>query len=163
MSTRVVEIRPATVDDARTLVLRAADREEVEALTGRDPHEVLVESVARSASAWAGLADGTLVCLFGVVPLTPIGVTGVPWLLGSDAVTRYGRPFLRRNRVYLREMLRAFPVLRNVVDARNAVAIRWLQWLGFTLGVPQPMGVRGLPFIPFTMLAPRGGEGSAPC
>ena len=46
-------------------------------------------------------------------------------------------------------MLREFPVLRNVVDARNTVSIRWLVWLGFTIGTPQPMGVRGLPFIPF--------------
>ena len=154
MSAPAVEIRPATVADALTLVLRQADREEVEALTGRDPREALVESVARSASAWAGLADGELVCLFGVVPMTLVGVTGIPWLLGAESVTRYGRPFLRRNRAWLREMRHAFPVLRNVVDARNTVSIRWLEWLGFTLGTPQPMGVRGLPFIPFEMSAP---------
>jgi len=150
----LVEIRPATVEDAPALVLRQADREEVEALTGRDAREALVESVVRSAAAWAGLANGELVCLFGVVPVSLVGVTGIPWLLGSDAVTRYGRPFLRRNRAYLREMLREFPVLRNVVDARNTVSIRWLEWLGFTLGTPQPMGVCGLPFIPFEMSAP---------
>ena len=154
MSAPVVEIRPAMVEDALALVLRQADREEVKALTGRDPREALVESVERSAAAWAGLANGELVCLFGVVPVSLVGVTGIPWLLGSDAVTRYGRPFLRRNRTYLREMLREFPVLRNVVDARNTVSIRWLEWLGFTFGAPQPMGVRGLPFIPFTMSAP---------
>ena len=90
MSAPPVEIRPATAGDAVTLVLRAADREEVEALTGRDPRAVLVESVERSASAWAGVANGELVCLFGVVPMTLAGVTGVPWLLGSDAVARYG-------------------------------------------------------------------------
>jgi hypothetical protein len=150
----LVEIRPATVEDALALVLRQADREEVEALTGRDAREALVESDVRSAAAWAGLANGELVCRFGVVPVSLVGVTGIPWLLGSDAVTRYGRPFLRRNRAYLREMLREFPVLRNVVDARNTVSIRWLEWLGFTLGTPQPMGVCGLPFIPFEMSAP---------
>lgn len=146
-----VEIRPATFRDALTLVLRKADREEVEALSGRDPRAVLVESVERSTSAWAGTADGKLVCLFGVVPMTLIGVTGVPWLLGSDDVCAYSRQFLRRNRAYVRGMLEEYPVLRNVVDVRNAVSIRWLGWLGFTLGAPQPMGARGLPFIPFGM------------
>ncbi|MCW5737791.1 MAG: hypothetical protein KIS73_26965 [Enhydrobacter sp.] len=153
MSPPVVEIRPATFRDALTLVLRRADREEVEALSGRDPRGVLVESVEKSSSAYAGLADGELVCLFGVVPLSLVGVTGVPWLLGSDAVCAYSRPFLRRNKTYVHEMLREFPVLRNVVDARNAVSIRWLQWLGFTLGTPQPMGASGRPFIPFSMEA----------
>ncbi len=149
-----VEIRPATLRDALTLVLRRADREEVEALSGRNPREVLVESVERSSSAWAGLADGELVCLFGVVPLTLSGVTGIPWLLGSPAVCDYSRQFLRRNKAFVRAMLQEYPVLKNVVDARNTVSIRWLRWLGFTMGEPTPMGTAGLPFIPFEMSAP---------
>ena len=56
--------------------------------------------------------------------------------------------------LYLTQMHEVHPVLRNVVDARNTVSIRWLEWLGFTLGTPQPMGVCGLPFIPFEMSAP---------
>jgi hypothetical protein len=148
-----IEIRPATVFDAVQLApnLRAADREEVEALSGRDPMDVLVASVEQSSSAWAGLANGNLVCLFGVVPATLIGVTGVPWLLGSNDVCAYSRQFLRRNRAYVHEMLQEYPILRNVVDERNSVSIRWLRWLGFTMGAPTPMGARGLPFIPFGM------------
>lgn len=149
-----VTIRPASFRDALILPLRRADRDEVEALSGRNPREVLVESVERSASAWAGLADGKLVCLFGCVPLTLIGVTGVPWLLGSDDVCAYSRAFLRRNRAYVAEMLAAFPILANVVDARNTVSVRWLRWLGFSMGSPAPMGLHGEPFIPFEMVAP---------
>lgn len=148
-----VTIRPATIEDARSLVLRQADREEVEALTGRDPSGVVAESVAASHKAWAGLAGDRLVCLFGVAPMSLAGVTGIPWLLGSDDVCRYSRAFLRRNRAYVHEMLVDFPVLRNVVDQRNAVSIRWLKWLGFRFGEPMPMGPRGLPFIPFQMEA----------
>lgn len=148
-----VSIVPATFRDSLVLELRRADREEVRALTGRSPRQVLVESVERSAMAWAGWADGNLVCLFGVVPVSLAGVTGVPWLLGSDEVCSYSRQFLRRNKDYVLEMLRAFPVLRNVVDARNEVSIRWLRWLGFKMQAPRPMGVHGLPFIEFTMRA----------
>lgn len=148
-----VDIRPATLRDALTLVLRRADREEVEALSGRNPREVLVESVERSSEAWAGWADGKLVCLFGVVPVSLAGVTGIPWLLGSDDVCGYSKAFLRRNRAYVRTMLDKFPVLRNVVDARNDVSIRWLKWLGFTFKGASPMGPRNLPFIAFEMRA----------
>lgn len=149
----VVDIRPATEADARALVLRKADREEVEALTGRDPQDVLVESVHTSAKAWSGLADGRLVCMFGVAPQSLIGAVGIPWLLGSPEVCTFSRQFLRRNKAYVREMLRDFPILRNVVDQRNAVSIRWLGWLGFRFGIPQPMGPQNLPFIPFQMEA----------
>lgn len=148
-----VEIRPATFNDALTLELRRADRDEVEAMSGRNPREALVEAVERSRMAWAGLADGKLVCLFGVAPLTLAGVTGVPWLLGSDDVCAYSRQFLRRNKDYVRQMLAEFPVLRNAVDARNAVSIRWLRWLGFQFGEATPMGPQRLPFIPFELRA----------
>ena len=147
----MVEIRPATFRDALVLNMRRADREEVEALSGRDPRAVLVESVEHSTYAWAGLADDKLVCLFGVAPASLVGVTGIPWLLGSDAICTYSRPFLRRNKLFVTEMLKEYPILRNVVDARNTVSIRWLRWLGFTMGEPAPMGARGLPFIPFAM------------
>lgn len=149
----VIEIRPATFRDALVLPLRRADREEVHALTGRNPREVLVESVRDSAQARAGFADGDLVCLFGVVPVSLAGVTGVPWLLGSDAVCNYSRQFLRRNKAYVADMLQEFPVLRNVVDVRNTVSIRWLRWLGFTFKETVPMGPRGLPFTRFEMRA----------
>lgn len=151
MTSPQVEIRPATLADAAVLDLRAADRAEVEALSGREPQEVLAESVERSAMAWAGCADGKLVCLFGVVPVSLAGVTGVPWLLGSDDVCAYSRAFLRCNKAYVRDMLHEFPVLRNVVDARNEVSINWLKWLGFELDAAEPMGVAGLPFHRFEM------------
>src|SRR6185503_21088417 len=106
-----VAIRPATFRDGLTLELRRADRDEVEALSGRNPRALLVESIEQSAMAWAGLADGRLVCLFGVVPQSLIGVTGRPWLLGSPEVCTFGRQFLRRNKAYVALMLADYPVL----------------------------------------------------
>lgn len=133
--------------------LRDADRAEVLALTGRDPTQVLRESVMDSAMAWAGCVDGLPACLFGVVPVSLAGVTGTPWLLGTDVVLGYSRAFLRRNKEYVGQMLAAFPILRNVVDARNEVSIQWLKWLGFKIDPAMPMGVDGLPFHPFEMRA----------
>ena len=37
----------------------------------------------------------------------------------------------RNTRPYLDEMLTAYPVLWNHIDARNAKSIRWLLWSGF--------------------------------
>ena len=36
-------------------------------------------------------------------------------------------------------------------DVRNTVAIRWLEWLGFTFGEPVGYGPLGMPFKPFCM------------
>lgn len=157
MSPPVVEIRPATVADAEHLAprLHLDDRTEVMAL-GRDPREALITSVGMSGEAWAGLADGELVCLFGVVPLTLVGVTGVPWLLGSPLVQTHGRTFLRLNRQYIDRWRQEYPVLRNMVHARHRRAVRWLQWLGFSLGDARPAPPFGEPFHHFIMETDRG-------
>jgi hypothetical protein len=50
-------------------------------------------------------------------------------------------------------MLADYPVLRNYVDQRNTVSIRWLRWLGFRMGEPAVMGAARVPFVPFEMSA----------
>jgi hypothetical protein len=131
-----------------------ADREEVEALSGRNPREVLIESVEPAASeAWAGLADGKLVCLFGVVPMSLIGVTGIPWLLGSDDVCAYSRPFLRRNRAYLHECCGNTRCCATwstpATTSRSAGCAGWA-----SRSASRADGRKGLPFIPFEMESP---------
>lgn len=44
-----------------------------------------------------------------------------------------------------------FALLTNYVDARNAVSIRWLRWLGFEIEPAAPFGIHGLPFHRFSM------------
>jgi GNAT superfamily N-acetyltransferase len=41
------------------------------------------------------------------------------------------------------------------VHAEYAEAIRWLRWLGFAIGPPQPRGPHGAPFRPFSIGALR--------
>jgi len=140
----VITKLPATEDDARelALLLRAEDRAEVLAL-GREPVEGLLEGLRSAREAWTWRDDGRIICMAGIGPLTLIGYTGVPWLLGSDLVPAHRRAFMVETRRTVARWLTIFPMLSNVVDARYAAAIRWLRWLGFTIGEPFPLG-RGL-------------------
>ncbi|WP_455153310.1 hypothetical protein [Bradyrhizobium cenepequi] len=38
------------------------------------------------------------------------------------------------------QLLERYPILRNFVDDRNTVSIRWLRWLGFKLHDPVVIG-----------------------
>jgi hypothetical protein len=148
----MITMTPATEEDARELapLLRAEDRAEIAALSGKDPAALLVESVAASWETTTYRADGALICIGGVAPLSLIGQTGVPWLMGTDLVPVHRKAFMRHSREAMPRWLARFPVLRNVVDARYAEAIRWLRWLGFHFGEPVNIGVAGLPFLPFS-------------
>lgn len=136
-----ITMLPATEEDACELapLLRAEDRDEVLAL-GLDPVDGLLQSVAGAHEAWTYRTDGRIICMAGVGPLSLIGATGVPWLLGSDLVPAHRRAFLVETRRAVARWLTFFPLLSNVVDARYDAAIRWLRWLGFTIGEPFPLG-----------------------
>lgn len=151
-----IDVIPATVEHARALAphMRVADAAEVWASGRLSPLEALERSLALSPLAWTGRVDGEPACLFGAASASLLGGDGVPWLLGSDLIEQYQSAFLRRNRGYIRQMQAVFPVLRNMVDARNEVSIRWLRWLGFTIEPAVPFGPFGLPFHPFILEAP---------
>lgn len=146
---RIVEATPDHADHVAQF-LRDADAAEVFASHGLDARTACRLSVVQSIEAWAGLADGEPVCLFGVAPVSLVDGEFSPWMLGAKALDRHAGAFLRRNRAMVRRWRRTYPVLFNQVDARNRASIRWLRWLGFEIGPPQPSGILGLPFHTFT-------------
>jgi hypothetical protein len=132
------------------LTMRQADRDEAIAQTGIHPALALGLSVGNSDAVWAGLADGKVLCVFGVSDVgDPSGDVGAPWMLGSDLLVVHQRKFLRHCAECVEKMQTMFPVLQNHVDERNITAIRWLRWLGFVILPTEAHGPYGLPFHPF--------------
>jgi hypothetical protein len=140
----VIAMLPATGKDAHELapLLRADDRAEVLALLGpvhpvEGPADGLLQGVTTAHEAWTARdGAGRIICMAGVSPLSLIGSTGIPWLLGSDLVRTHRRAFMVESRRLVARWLTRFDALRNVVDARYGAAIRWLGWLGFEIGPP---------------------------
>lgn len=150
MSFRIIE----TTDDHLLAIaprMREADAAEVFAATGRSPLSALRHSVARSDFVYTIEFDGQPETVFGCGTVNLVCRIGAPWLLGSDALERYYRHFLKGSRFWVSKMRREYSGLRNIVDDRNEVSKRWLQWLGFTLSEPIPMGYEQRPFRIFEM------------
>ena len=145
-------IVPATEAMALALAprLRAADRAEVEAL-GHSAESALLTSLRGALWARAALLGDRPVCMWGVGAASLIGGVGYPWMLGSALLDRFPRDLLRVSRAQLAEMQTLFPQMEGYVDARYAKAVRWLSWLGFTLGAP--VMFNDVPFYPFMMRA----------
>lgn len=133
--------------------LRQADTDEIWAFYGRDPELLVMESFEKSHLAWTGLLDGEPVVTFGCCTEDRLETTGVPWLAGTPALERVPFTFARMSHPFLRRIMGRHLRLTNHVDTRNTLAIRWLRWLGFTLGPAAPAGPFGMMFHHFWMEA----------
>jgi hypothetical protein len=149
------KIVPATVPHAIELAkhMREPDKEEIWAAAHETPENAILCSLGVSRDAKTGFANDRLICMFGVGSEMICSTTGIPWLLATDELERCARPFLRRGRKVVGEMMNGYQLLRNYVDARNTAAIRWLGWVGFEILPSEPFGVDRLPFHPFEMRA----------
>lgn len=133
--------------------MREADRIEIDASGGLEPYQALKEGLDSSSRCWTALVNGKPCVMFGVVPFSVLGGVGSPWLLGTDDATLVKKQFLLQGRKLIPEMLRLYPTLINLVDARNSMSIRWLKWLGFDVKDPIPYGQNSELFHPFEMRA----------
>lgn len=89
--------------------------------------------------------------MFGVGSINVLAGVVAPWLLGTDAATESPRQFMRMSRDFKAQLLVRYPVMRNFVDDRNVVSIRWLRWLGASFS--DPIDVRGYQFRLFELRA----------
>lgn len=127
-----------------------ADRAELWAGGRHTPQEALERCVKVSrdtAQVW--LVDGRVICMWGVGHYTPLSMTGVPWMLGAQELPKHVRPFARGSKIIAAEWQKRYPILKNFVDVRHTLAVRWVQWIGFNLRPAIPYGPAGELFYPF--------------
>jgi len=129
--------------------MREADRLEVHAAAGKTPGQALAFSLRKSSFARTWIVDGRPELMFGVGDLNVLAGSGAPWLLGTDVVLAHQTEFLRSSLEWRGQLLRRYSILRNFVDARNEVSVRWLRWLGFSLS--DPVEHRGHTFYIFEL------------
>ena len=114
--------------------MRKEDIAEVQAQSGLAPLASLFYSFFKSSPCMTMISrHGHRMGMWGVVPESE--TSGRIWMLGCQSMLddeRDKRTFLRQSKIELHKILQKYPVLFNVVDARNKVHVRWLQWMGFT-------------------------------
>lgn len=129
------------------LNMREIDQLECRMIGGVEPEEALRVSIKKSTWVKTMEIDGEPVCMFGVAPISLLGETALPWMLGTDGVKKHNRAILRHSRKWVEAMNADYPHLCNVVHADNEISIRWLQWCGFR--IQEPTEIQGEPFRAF--------------
>tara|TARA_Y100000401_G_scaffold117414_1_gene126101 strand:+ start:1919 stop:2389 length:471 start_codon:yes stop_codon:yes gene_type:complete len=135
--------------------MREVDIQEIQAHTGRDPYSTLRSGYENSHECHAILYPydkKEVMGIFGVSP-SPDDKLGIIWMLGTDRIAEVPMHFLRHSRSVIDELHRRYPLLANVMDERNKVHQKWLQWLGFTFIQRHPKyGAEKRPFLEFVRL-----------
>jgi hypothetical protein len=132
-------------------MVRKPDKDEIWASCLRTPDEAMNLGLRFGKETFTGIVNNEPICVWGVVDRDIIFKSGVPWMVGSELLDKYAVVFLRRCKKQVMKMFENYDNLENHVDARNILAIKWLQWLGFTIHEPKPYGALELPFHKFTM------------
>jgi len=75
---------------------------------------------------------------------------GVVWLVLTNDIKDHRGEFLREGHRWIDAIQRTWPLITNLVDARNTLHIRWLRWLGFVFTQRiERWGARSVPFLEF--------------
>jgi hypothetical protein len=161
-----LEVVPATDQLVGSMAdrLRHCDVAECMAAADMTGSEGLVSSYRASEQCWVVLWKGRATVCFGVVEQSPR--IGTPWMLATDELMDMAYEFLLESPKWIETVRAPYALLMNWVDARNAVSIKWLMRMGFTIGGPRPYGPYGELFHPFWMKGCRVGhemEGAPVC
>lgn len=137
MTARIAQ-RKATEADALSLAARLRQADIDECLAGdpsRTPTEILLDGVRHSEPSMTiyRVSDNLPIAIYGVVCSEPLTRVGTVWMLAAREITQspLSGEFLRKCREVVALLNETYPILTNVIDARNIVHIRWIEWCGF--------------------------------
>lgn len=112
--------------------MREDDKAEVFAASGQTPLEALREGVRGSSYLACIHGDGGApLALYGKTPLPQIGEgVSAPWMLGTKGLEKH-RAWVFRSFAPFVDECQGRDFFWNLIDARNVLHIRWLQFHGF--------------------------------
>ena len=145
------EIRKCTAKDIRSLKgkLREDDCLEIKRRWGENPHQVLIHSYRESIKAYVGLIDGEIASVWGVAEQCLLSDNYAIWLFSTPIIEKAPARVAILTMKKLKELLKTYTYLENIVDAEYELCINWLKWLGFTIEKPKAIGVNGAKFRHF--------------
>tara|TARA_R100000781_G_scaffold85972_3_gene52915 strand:- start:5 stop:478 length:474 start_codon:yes stop_codon:yes gene_type:complete len=149
-------VRQVIPSDVKLLAdtMRPSDKTEIAALSGNTPKEALL----------LGVSEGRYVRVLQTAGGLPVGIFGahwedgdniaVIWMLATVELENHGLTFLRHCRTVINQLydISNVSVLWNVVDARNALHIKWLKWCGASFISKKPLGLKGEDFMEFVIV-----------
>ena len=133
---KTLEIRESVQSDILPIAvnMRADDVKEVWDSNLHSPYKALRKGLDAKGISWTIIVNGIPIGMVGVSRGTLLSDTGIPWLLGTDALIDDRKLFLRVSKAILKNMGRGYKMLENYVSVENKASMCWLRHLGFKIG-----------------------------
>lgn len=144
----MLDIIPATMEHVDFVIknITKEDAEEIKA------YGITVDVGVRSTYldsdfAWSAVAEEGVVCCWGLKRYkTLIGGGSQGWLVTTNLLTKYSRPFIREAKERLLALAKEPGYIEGYVDSRHQRALRFFEWLGFDLSGDIFTGPDKIPF-----------------
>lgn len=127
-----IEIWPSQPEDLLYILARA-EPNAARAVAQFTPQEAL-RHLYLSTIAETGFIDGEPVSLWALQKLSLLSEQGLLWMVNTPKALEHPFAFARRSRVLLDRFLTECPIIIGFVQCDFAASIRWMKWLGFTIG-----------------------------
>ena len=140
----------ASLEDCLSLgkKLRKEDQAEIKALANLNGTQALSMGLLHSNLCYSIFTKEDVICgMFGVQG--ELNKDAAVWMLASNEIENITIPFLRQSREVINHLNKLHPLLHNVVDVRNTLHLKWLEWCGFTFINKQNIGYENKPFYSF--------------
>lgn len=129
--------------------LRQADRDEIEAL-GKDAFTSLKQGFKESKPCYTWMYKDKPAALLGCVPYSENAAA--VWMLGTDDISNHKYSFMKTCVPFHKELVRPYTLTGNMVDERNKVHVRFIEYLGYRFISRKLVGPYQLPFLEFGRL-----------
>jgi hypothetical protein len=101
-------------------------------LAGFTSVTAIEECVRRSRKSWAIMLGDEVIAFWGYAPPGLWSTEADAWCLMTPLALTNRIFVARHSLVIIATLLGSFPAIRVVCDRQHAVALKWLDWLGFS-------------------------------
>jgi hypothetical protein len=105
-------------------------------------HQLVSDEIAASTMAFSGFIDDEIACMWGIHARTILNDSIYLWLLTTKLVEDHPFVFVRHSQIMARELLKSYSKINGWVLKDNALAVKWLRWLGCTF-IAEETGLLG--------------------
>lgn len=102
----------------------------------KEEMEIFHRFVMASSTLWAGVYNGRLICVLGLVPPTLLSDRAYLWFHATEAAKDQFL-IVRHSQIVVRKMLEMYPTIVGQCEVSAERSIRWLKWLGASFGEPE--------------------------